>query len=72
LSRGLEVFEAACNRLANAVRAADDETMNQEVPWGNAKISLWLLVMRLVYHNGTHTGQIVDLRRALGLERVLK
>lgn len=72
LGRMLDSYEGAGNRLANAVRGADDDTLNQEVPWGKARMTLWLIVTRLAFHNGTHTGRILDLRRAPGLERVLK
>jgi hypothetical protein len=71
LARGIEVYEAACDRLAEAARVADEATLDQSVPWGKSEITLWMLVARLVFHNGTHTGQIIDLRRALGLGQVL-
>lgn len=71
LTRGIAIYEAACERLSNSVRSANERTLNQKIPWGDTEISLWLLVARLVFHNGAHTGQIVDIRRALGLGGVL-
>jgi len=74
LARAREIFEDACDRLAAAVRSADAATLQREVPWGsgNTQIPLWALVQRVTFHNGVHTGQLTDLRRALGLERVIK
>lgn len=72
LARAFEIYGAACDRLAAAVRDAADGTLEREIAWHTSKITLRLLAMRLVFHNGTHTGQILDLRRALGLERVLQ
>ena len=72
LARGLEVYNSACDRLAAAVRAADQETLNRNIPWGQSELPLWSLVLRVAFHNGMHGGQITDLRRAIGLDRVIK
>jgi len=71
-ARCVEVFNGACDRLAAAVRGADDATLDRVVAWGaRAELPLFLLVQRMIFHTGNHTGQIADLRRALGLPPVL-
>ncbi|GAF96907.1 unnamed protein product, partial [marine sediment metagenome] len=72
LARGIEVYEAACDRLADAVRAAEPAALDQVIPWHGGEITLRALVSRVVFHNGVHAGQITDLRRPLGLERVIR
>ena len=72
LARGRQIYAAACDRLAQAVRAADETALDQTASWGGSQITLWLLVARLVFHNGAHTGQILDMRRALNLGSVLQ
>jgi len=67
VSRGVEIFNAACDRLAGAVRAAPEGALDAEVQWGGVVVPMRLLVVRMVFHNGFHTGQIADLRRGLGL-----
>src|SRR4051812_32769954 len=70
LSRCIEAFEAACDRLADAVRQASDATLDQSTRWGAGETTLRALALRMVFHNGTHTGQIADLRRTLGLKSI--
>ncbi len=70
LERSVEIFNAACDRLATAVRGADEIKLDTPVRWGNAEIPLWQLVIRMVFHNGFHTGQAADLRRALGFKSI--
>jgi hypothetical protein len=72
LARGLQVFEAACERLANAVRRADDATLERKIDWMGTPISFAVLAARVMFHAGVHTGQVMDLRRALGLGSALK
>ncbi len=38
---------------------------------GKAEIPLSLMIPRMVFRNGMHTGQIADLRRALGFGSIL-
>lgn len=71
LSRCLEAYEGACDRLASAVRGASDADFEREVPWGAGTQTLGMLCFRMVFHNGMHTGQIADLRRALQLGSIL-
>ena len=70
-ARAVQIFEAAGDHLAGAVRGADEATLNRDIPWGAAAIPLWRLAIRVTFHNGVHGGQITDLRRALGLEKVI-
>jgi hypothetical protein len=35
--------------------------------WGKSQVPLWSMASRMIFHNGTHCGQLADLRRALGL-----
>ncbi len=74
LARGREIFEAACERIALAIENASDADLEREIPWGPARtpVVLRLLLHRVLFHNGHHTGQITDTRRAMKLERVLK
>lgn len=67
----IEIFERACDRLGAALRNAKDSDLERSVRWGKVEISMSAAVMRHVFHVGAHTGQILDLRRALGLGRVL-
>jgi hypothetical protein len=67
--RCVAIFESACERLAGAACAADDAALDRSVKWGGAgnETPLHMLALRMVFHNGMHTGQIADLRRALGM-----
>jgi hypothetical protein len=69
-ARCCEIYNAACDRLARATRAATDAQIDQTVPWGNAQTTLRLLIPRMIFHNGFHTGQIADLRRAFGFQSI--
>lgn len=69
-ARCVEVYEAACDRLARALRASPDAKLDEVVKWGVGETTLGMLTARMVFHNGFHTGQITDLRRALGMKSV--
>jgi DinB superfamily len=66
-------YRAAHVTLAGAVRAGGEDGLRRQVPWGAAgvMVSGLDLVLRMMFHNGTHTGQVVDTRRALGMPRVI-
>lgn len=66
----IENYERACDRLAGAVRSVPDGRLDERTPWGNTEITLGSMVQRLIFHNGMHTGQIADLRRALGMKSI--
>ena len=72
LDRCVQIYNSAADRLAAAIRQADEATLDKPVPWGatGASIPLWALAVRMVFHNGFHTGQIADLRRALGFKSI--
>ena len=65
-ARCVSIFDAAIDRLAIAIRRADDARLDSMTSWGAGTITLRATAGRMVFHNGTHAGQIADLRRALG------
>lgn len=67
LDRSVQIFHSACDRLAAAARRATDPQLDQKVPWGAGETTLVMLIARMAFHNGMHTGQIADLRRGLGM-----
>lgn len=71
LARCVEIFDAAIERLARAAEKASRDSLDRLVPWGAAQIPLRTMISRMIFHNGVHVGQITDLRRALGFDRVL-
>lgn len=70
LARAIEIYNAACDRLAAAVRNTSEARLDEVVPWGPMQLPLYLLVIRMIGHNGMHTGQLADLRRALGFKSI--
>ena len=70
LSLSIAIYESAYDRLGAAVRAATDETLTKPVTWGTGQTTISALVMRMVFHNGMHCGQIADLRRALEMKSI--
>ncbi|CAN5697385.1 hypothetical protein BH11PLA1_BH11PLA1_03550 [soil metagenome] len=70
LARATEIYNAAADRLAGLLRAADDATLDTPVQFGTLTATPWELAIRMVFHNGFHTGQIADLRRALGFKSI--
>ncbi|MBL9032800.1 MAG: DinB family protein [Phycisphaerae bacterium] len=70
LSRCVAIYDGACDRLAGAVRASDEARLMESTRWGEVELPLWLLVLRMGFHNGMHTGQVADLRRALGFRSI--
>jgi hypothetical protein len=71
LPRGLEIFASAITRLATAVREVSPEQLASPVEWHEGPIELSQLIHRVCFHNACHAGQIVDLRRGLGLPRII-
>lgn len=70
LPRATEIYNRACDRLAKTVASLSDAQLNAEVVWGNQPHPAWAVITRMVFHNGFHTGQIADLRRALGFKSI--
>ncbi|MEO1009315.1 MAG: DinB family protein [Planctomycetota bacterium] len=71
LARSAAIFRAVHGRLAGALREADDAALARPTPWGSGRTTVGDLMHRMAFHIGTHTGQIVDLRRALGIPPVI-
>lgn len=71
LRRGREIYESACERLAAAIENAPDSKLDEPQDWHGGPIPLYTLIMRVCFHNGTHAGQLTDLRRALRLPNVI-
>jgi hypothetical protein len=71
LARGVETLEHAATTLADAIRSLSDEQLGMTIEWGRATSNLTAFIARLVSHNGTHTGQIIELRRGLGMPGVI-
>jgi hypothetical protein len=67
MARSLGVMHGAHQELAAALRAASEDALARATPWGAQQTSVADLALRMGFHIGTHAGQIVDLRRALGL-----
>src|SRR4051812_29178215 len=63
----VQIFDAAIERLSLALRRATDEKLDQPTRWGAGQTTIGNLAVRMVFHNGTHSGQLADLRRALNL-----
>jgi hypothetical protein len=65
--RCVAIFDASIDRLSSALRRAADEQLDQTTRWGAGQTTIGNLAVRMVFHNGTHSGQLADLRRALSL-----
>ncbi len=70
-ARCVEIFTAAAERLAGTLRQVPESQLDEAVPFfGGALMPRWNVGPRIVFHNGTHCGQIADLRRALGMKPI--
>jgi hypothetical protein len=67
LQCGAAIFNAACDRLIATVRGATDAQLDAEIQWFSGSMSMFDLLLRVTFHNALHAGQLVDLRRGLGL-----
>jgi DinB family protein len=65
-------FHKSVALLADTLRTTGDEGLQRSVTWGMMTTNVRDLAMRMVFHNGTHAGQIVDLRRALGMPQLIQ
>jgi hypothetical protein len=68
--RCVDIFDAACHRYASVVRALPEDRLDAMIQWGQIQIPVWASGLRMAFHNGTHSGQISDLRRALGMKSI--
>lgn len=71
LKRGREIYESACERLATAILNSPDSKLDEPQDWHGGPIPLYMLITRICFHNGTHAGQMTDLRRALHMPNVI-
>lgn len=71
LARGQEIFARAVEDLARAIESLPPARLQESVPWNDGPQRIDALAIRLCFHNGMHSGQLTDLRRVLGLSRVL-
>jgi hypothetical protein len=70
-ARCTEIFGDAAEHLAAAIRRTPEPALDESVPFiGGTLMPRWSIAPRIVFHNGTHCGQIADLRRALGMKSV--
>lgn len=69
-ARCVEIFDASCERYAAACRELPEDRLDTMIQWGQIQIPIWASGLRLAFHNGTHCGQIADLRRALGMKSI--
>ena len=66
LDRSVAIFRSSIDRLAVATAEATPAMLEKEIAWGSTELAAGDLVTRVVFHNGIHAGQLIDLRRALG------
>ncbi len=71
LQRSQEIYAAACQRFAQAVSQIKDHELHVDLQWHDGPISKINLIARVCFHNGAHNGQILDMRRALKMPRVI-
>jgi hypothetical protein len=71
-ARCIIIFGGACDRLAAAVRDMTAAQLDETIRWGAGETTLRTLALRMIFHNGTHAGQIADLRRALGFTSIFR
>jgi hypothetical protein len=71
LARSMEIYDAAVEAVADAIRATPDADLGTLVDWGaGMQLPKYLIALRMIGHNGMHIGQIADLRRALGFKSI--
>ncbi len=63
--RACEILRDSVERLAGAFAASSDATLEKQVTWGTTMVAAHTLAARICFHNGTHAGQLADLRRAM-------
>ena len=70
LARCTEIFDRACDGYAEMLRSLPEQRLDDMIRWGAIEIPIWAVALRIAFHNGTHCGQIADLRRALGMRSI--
>lgn len=71
LARCIEIMQESHRTLADALRHASEQGLARQTPWGAGQTSVGDLALRMGFHIGTHAGQIIDLRRGLGLGPIM-
>jgi hypothetical protein len=67
----IDRYKASHALLARAIRESGEAGLRRQINWGGRfTVTGRDLVLRMLFHNGTHCGQLIDLRRALGLPSV--
>lgn len=66
-----EVFDSALERTAVAFGDSMPERLSQTEKWGASEVVMGDLAPRMAVHIGMHAGQIIDLRRGLGMGKVV-
>lgn len=67
LDRAVRIFEDSAERLARTLEGATLAQLEVKHTWATDEATVPQLVARMITHNGTHAGQLIDLRRALGM-----
>ena len=67
LERCVTIYDSAIERLARVLRESEDGKLDSMSKWTNTEVPLYSFASRMVFHNGTHCGQLADLRRALNM-----
>lgn len=65
-------FDSSVQALTRILRELDDADLDRSLQWGAGQTTVRDVAMRMMFHNGNHCGQIVDLRRALGMPRIIR
>ena len=68
--RCVDIFDGACHRSAQIIRALPEDKLDTMIQWGQIQIPIWASGLRMAFHNGQHCGQISDLRRAMGMQSI--
>jgi len=63
------IHGAAWARLISVTGDLDDAMLDREISWAIPPITGEDLITRMIFHLGMHAGQLVDLRRGMGLGR---
>ncbi len=71
LARGQEIFSRAIEELACVLESLPAQRLQETVLWNGDPLRIDALAIRLCFHNGLHAGQLTDLRRGAGFNRVL-
>ena len=59
-------FARTMTALTATIRTGGDGVLERPIDWGGTTITGRDLVARMIFHNGTHTGQLIEWRHARG------